>query len=127
MPGDYVAQGEQESEPVDDATSEAIALADEAERAQVAYAYTVSDLPADSQGDSATPSVVTLAPDDRLRRLLLVLLFALIIVALAMICLGLAIHWFDTEFGKTILQVIVGPAVGAIAVVIGYLFGERRA
>ncbi|MEU4675092.1 hypothetical protein AB0F91_45930 [Amycolatopsis sp. NPDC023774] len=48
------------------------------------------------------------------------------IVSIAVITAGMAWHWFDSDFGKSILQVVVGPVIGALAAVVGYLFAERK-
>ncbi|MFJ9782229.1 hypothetical protein ACIRSS_21775 [Amycolatopsis sp. NPDC101161] len=45
---------------------------------------------------------------------------------LVLIALGLAMHWFDTDFAKTILQTVVSPILGALSAVVGYLFADRK-
>ncbi|WP_326567411.1 hypothetical protein VSH64_37080 [Amycolatopsis rhabdoformis] len=67
-----------------------------------------------------------LEPDDHLRISILWMLFALVVFSIFMIALGMACKWFDSDFGKSILQVVVGPVIGALAAVVGYLFAERK-
>lgn len=62
----------------------------------------------------------------QLRRLTLYFLVGVVVLALAIMAAGLALHWFDTDFAKTILQTVVSPLLGALAAVVGYLFAERK-
>jgi hypothetical protein len=38
----------------------------------------------------------------------------------------MAFHWFSEEFAKTLLQLLIPPLLSAFAVVVGYLFAERK-
>ncbi|HEY4455820.1 MAG TPA: hypothetical protein VGN81_16020 [Pseudonocardiaceae bacterium] len=65
-------------------------------------------------------------PDDKLRYLMVICLFSLVLAALIVVVIGLGTHWFNDDFGKTILQTVVSPVLGALAAVVGYLFAERK-
>jgi phosphate/sulfate permease len=46
--------------------------------------------------------------------------------ALALVVAGMAFHWFDADFGKTLIQTVVSPVLGALAAVVGYLFAAEH-
>lgn len=62
----------------------------------------------------------------QLRRKTLNIMVGLVTLALLIIVVGLALHWFDSDFAKTLLQTVVSPLLGALAAVVGYLFAERK-
>jgi hypothetical protein len=68
----------------------------------------------------------TAKPTHQLRRLTLLILVGIVSFGLLLMTVGLAFHWFDQDFAKTIIQTVVSPLLGALSAVIGYLFAERK-
>lgn len=65
-------------------------------------------------------------PTHQLRLWTLWILVGIVGVGIAVVTAGLAAHWFDTDFAKTILQTVVSPVLGALSAVVGYLFADRK-
>jgi len=65
-------------------------------------------------------------PTHQLRLWTLWILVGIVGTGVAVVTAGLAAHWFDTDFAKTILQTVVSPVLGALSAVVGYLFADRK-
>jgi predicted tellurium resistance membrane protein TerC len=65
-------------------------------------------------------------PEDQLRRWSLIGIGGVIVLTIVVVAMGTALHWFTEDFGKTILQMLIPPLLSAFAVVVGYLFAERK-
>ncbi|WP_146060411.1 hypothetical protein [Amycolatopsis sp. CA-128772] len=74
-----------------------------------------------------TVEVGTPQKTHQLRLWTLWILVGIVGAGLLLVALGLAAHWFDSDFAKTILQTVVSPILGALSAVVGYLFADRRA
>jgi hypothetical protein len=87
--------------------------------------HVVTDEPVESSGTTVlTPP--TPKPTHQLRRLTLGILVGIVASGLVSVCVGLAAHWFDQDFAKTIIQTVVSPVLGALSAVVGYLFADRK-
>lgn len=65
-------------------------------------------------------------PDDQLRRWSLVGIGIVVLLTIFVTILGLAAKWVSEEFARLMLQLVVPPLLSAFAVVVGYLFAERK-
>jgi hypothetical protein len=74
----------------------------------------------------ALTATVRPVPEDQLRRWSLVGIGSVIVLSLFVVALGMAFRWFSEEFAKTLLQLFIPPLLSAFAVVVGYLFAERK-
>lgn len=83
-----------------------------------------------SRDEEVTATAVTATtdpvPEDQLRRWSLLGIGGAVLLTLTIITAGTASHWFTEDFAKLLLQTVIPPLLSAFAVVVGYLFAERK-
>lgn len=82
--------------------------------------------PVDERPGSGAVTSTRSLPEDILRKWSLAGMGIIIVVVLVLTVLGMASKWFGEDFAKLMLQMVVPPLLSAFAVVVGYLFAERK-
>lgn len=65
-------------------------------------------------------------PEDQLRRWSLLGIGIVVVLTILLTVVGMAFRWYPEEFARLLLQLVVPPLLSAFAVVVGYLFAERK-